>query len=180
MTVYTYEDAVKMITGAGEQAGRSFAIDPVELGKTFKIGSEPYDDALRIISVPENRLAQAQRQAKEEAERRSVSIEKELHAAAAGMGGAVAGVEYEVVGPIPENTKGLVLPRLTVSDQISDLEKIREGLDENAFDDALTAIVKEEVDGTLKLVAKERAGAGMGQLVSTRNALLKEISARVG
>ena len=50
------------------------------------------------------------------------------------------------------NTKELVLPNLSIADQIAELERIIEGLKENSFDQEHLDIIIEEVNGTEQAV----------------------------
>lgn len=52
----------------------------------------------------------------------------------------------------------LVLPRLSISDQISELEQIIEGLSENVFDKQHMQIIKKEIYGLTQEIEKERKG----------------------
>ncbi len=54
------------------------------------------------------------------------------------------------------NMKELVLPNLSIADQISELERIIEGLRENVFDLEQTGIVMQEIYGTEQMVIEER------------------------
>jgi hypothetical protein len=54
------------------------------------------------------------------------------------------------------NMKELVLPNLSIADQISELERIIEGLRENVFDLEQTGIVIQEIYGTEQMVIEER------------------------
>ena len=171
----TYEDAVKLISGAERNSETSFAISPDGLEARFSMKSEDYMDALRLIELPEGRLASIQKQVQREeanaaqATEQSISMEKELSEAAEAVSSTVsragnvkiaasapkAGGKEEKAAKAPGS---MVLPRLSLTDQISDLEKIKEGLLEDAFDDMLTGIVREEVDNMLKVSSKEKAG----------------------
>ncbi len=71
--------------------------------------------------------------------------------------------------------KGLVLPKLSLSDQISDLEKIKEGLEERVFDEKHLKIIKLETEGLSKLIAQGRQPNAPTDLAELRNRLLKEV-----
>jgi hypothetical protein len=55
-----------------------------------------------------------------------------------------------------KSTKNLVLPRLSLTDQVSELSKIVENLRADRFDSEQMAIVKEEVEGLSESLASER------------------------
>lgn len=76
----------------------------------------------------------------------------------------------------------LVMPKLSLQDQLSDLEKIREGLDENVFDKEQISIIREEIDGMSQILAREDAstmGSEQRELVQARNQRVKEIKGRL-
>ncbi|MGC8676452.1 MAG: hypothetical protein ACP5T3_02975 [Candidatus Micrarchaeia archaeon] len=76
--------------------------------------------------------------------------------------------------------KGLVLPTLSINDQISDLEKIDEGLKERVFDEEQLRIIKLEANGLARLIAEGKQPAAPMDLAELRNALLKEVLDGVG
>lgn len=113
-------------------------------------------------------------------------VRKETEGAAAGlrrlMGGA--GKEYaeSVTREEKEKEEQLVMPKLSVQDQLSDLEKIKEGIDENVFDKEQLGIIVEEVSGMSKIAAREdtnRMSADQRELVLMRNQRIKEIKGRL-
>ncbi len=76
----------------------------------------------------------------------------------------------------------LVMPKLSLQDQLSDLEKIREGLDENVFDKEQISIIREEIGGMSQILAREDAstmGSEQRELVQARNQRVKEIKGRL-
>ncbi len=84
-----------------------------------------------------------------------------------------------------EGEDDLILPKLSASDQISELERIMEGLQQNAFDKEHMAIVKKEAYGLSKAIARERKrgiyggeSSGMEQsLILIRDQRLSEVIA---
>ncbi|MGC9037547.1 MAG: hypothetical protein ACP5IK_02455 [Candidatus Micrarchaeia archaeon] len=76
--------------------------------------------------------------------------------------------------------KGLVLPTLSLSDQISDLEKIKEGLEERVFNEQQLEIIKLEANGLARLIAEGKQPNAPTDLAETRNSLLKEVIDMVG
>ncbi len=65
------------------------------------------------------------------------------------------------------NVKDLVLPSLSILDQVSELERIMEGLKENVFDSEHLDIVKQEVYGLEQVVAEGRAAVKKGKVQLT-------------
>ena len=76
--------------------------------------------------------------------------------------------------------KGLVLPTLSLSDQISDLEKIKEGLEERVFNEQQLDIIKLEANGLARLIAEGKQPNAPIDLAEMRNSLLKEVIDMVG
>lgn len=80
------------------------------------------------------------------------------------------------------NTKDLILPSLSLSDQIAELERIIEGVKENIFDEEHLAIVKQEVYGLDSIIERSERTRGRGQqpsaiedsLLSVRRQRLQE------
>ncbi|MDE1833285.1 MAG: hypothetical protein KGH58_02600 [Candidatus Micrarchaeota archaeon] len=71
------------------------------------------------------------------------------------------------------NTRSLVLPNLSVSDQIVELERIAEGLKENVFDQDQLSVVRDEVLG-LNQVVRE-SPQSQDALSQARDQRLKEV-----
>ncbi len=76
------------------------------------------------------------------------------------------------------NTSGLVLPKLSLQDQINDLQKISEGLDENAFGEDELNVINDEIAGLLKIMQK-KTNAPQDQ-VNARNQLLMAVALQLG
>jgi len=79
-----------------------------------------------------------------------------------------------------ERIKGekLVLPTLSLQDQISELEKISEGLDEHVFSDEQIKIIKDEVYGLRDKVKSERISAAdefQKSLIDLRKQKINEV-----
>ncbi|MCL5239006.1 MAG: hypothetical protein M1286_00835 [Candidatus Marsarchaeota archaeon] len=76
----------------------------------------------------------------------------------------------------------LVLPKLSVQDQLSDLEKMKEGIDEHVFGAEQLKIIGEEMKGMSRISANEdtsRMPADQRELVLMRNQRVKEIKGRL-
>jgi hypothetical protein len=54
----------------------------------------------------------------------------------------------------PPTDEHLVLPNLSIADQISELERIIEGIKEHVFDNEQIAIIKKEINGLSQMVEK--------------------------
>ncbi|MFP3215241.1 MAG: hypothetical protein RXR32_01670 [Candidatus Micrarchaeota archaeon] len=79
-----------------------------------------------------------------------------------------------------ERIKGekLVLPTLSLQDQISELEKISEGLDEQVFSDEQLKIIKDEVYGLKDKIKGEKISAAdefQKSLINLRNQKINEV-----
>jgi len=79
-----------------------------------------------------------------------------------------------------ERIKGekLVLPTLSLQDQISELEKISEGLDEQVFSDEQLKIIKDEVYGLRDKIKGEKISAAdefQKSLINLRNQKINEV-----
>ncbi|MGC8699430.1 MAG: hypothetical protein ACP5RK_00275 [Candidatus Micrarchaeia archaeon] len=76
----------------------------------------------------------------------------------------------------------LVLPTLSLQDQISELEKISEGIDENVFTEEQMKIVKEEVTGLKDKVKMEKTAPTdefQKSLISLRNQKIEEVLGKI-
>ncbi|MFP3278036.1 MAG: hypothetical protein RXO43_02370 [Candidatus Micrarchaeota archaeon] len=119
-------------------------------------------------------------------------IEKEVTAPQEGIAVEKAASEIKnVIGSIgkefeknikreTERIKGekLVLPTLSLQDQISELEKISEGLDEQVFSDEQLKIIKDEVYGLRDKVKSEKisiADEFQKSLIDLRNQKINEV-----
>lgn len=81
-----------------------------------------------------------------------------------------------------QEESGLVMPKLSVQDQLADLEKIKEGLDERVFSKEQLQIIREEI-GWLSYTATHAAepvpSGDEGELVLIRNQRVKEIKRKL-
>ncbi len=106
-------------------------------------------------------------------------FEKELNNAASRLE-KIASVSKSVEKKIQERQeqkrlKGLILPTLSLSDQISDLEKINEGLKEGVFNAEQLKIIKLETSGLARLIAEGKQPNVPTDLAELRNKLLKQV-----
>lgn len=81
-----------------------------------------------------------------------------------------------------EGADDIILPRLSTSDQIAEMERMIEGIKENSFSSDQLKVIKKEVTGLNDAIAREKAG-GYGkessgieqQLVQLRDRRLTEV-----
>ena len=116
--------------------------------------------------------AKKKQEASHASENRIKAIEKELgkilHHKAQNV------PEIKEAAPRQQDFKRMVLVRLSLQDQISELEKIIKGLDSNAFTPQQLAIVKEELIALYSFANKEREKKADNQdLINMRNSRLK-------
>ncbi len=142
-------------------------------GRSFQ---EPYQREVReaaarhVAAVPK-----AGAKAGEDIIREIGGAAKELEDALSSIGSVMAKVTEAKPG------KGLVLPGLSPSDQLSELEKIMEGIDTGAFDKEHMGIIRMEVSGLSKSLAVRKApqGADTG-ILALRDKKLKEVLIKLG
>lgn len=81
-----------------------------------------------------------------------------------------------------EKEKNLAMPKLSLHDQVDDLEKIEEGLNENVFDPEQLRVIGEEVGALDKIAARQdtsKAPDDQRELLVVREQKVKEIKARL-
>jgi len=204
-----YDEALSLIEGieegASSQQRKPFVIDSTSLSETFDIKQVDYNEVLKEfgIETPEAesmqraqvsvqkpgvapKLEQAKPQAapKPRAKPNPSYFKKDLEEAASRLS-VIAKAGSEISNVIKEEkekakTKGLVLPTLSINDQISDLEKISEGLKEHAFTKEQIDIIVLEANGLARLIAQGKQPNVPTDLAELRNRLLKEIIDEVG
>lgn len=82
----------------------------------------------------------------------------------------------------PPGREKLILPTLSLQDQVHELEGINEGLGLNAFDDDHLRVVRYEISGLSNLVKGERTTTTddfQRSLIELRNRRLSEVSGRL-
>ncbi len=194
-----YESAASLVdsmeaSNVGEQA-------TIDVGDVFanrlEVKTLKYAEADRILergevrrtetvpAAPQQPRPQAQAQVqvrvpKREVTRETVSAASRLRSMVGGAGKELA----ESVSTKMEQAKEaeLVMPKLSVQDQLSDLEKIKEGLNENVFNDEQLGIIVDEIKGMSQISAREdtsRMSADQRELVLMRNQRIKEIKGRL-
>ncbi|MDE1762271.1 MAG: hypothetical protein KGH59_03185 [Candidatus Micrarchaeota archaeon] len=75
--------------------------------------------------------------------------------------------------------KKLILPGLSLQDQIHDLEGISDGLAQNAFDGEQLGVIRDEVEGVEEARKIEKESPADAQLLALRNKLLEEVKNRL-
>ncbi|MEM3181325.1 MAG: hypothetical protein QXS17_02515 [Candidatus Micrarchaeaceae archaeon] len=186
-----YSSALKLMGFAkyekSEEQQPQAQAQPIEQEKPTMTGA-PYAAASATPSAPApssltaQTIATAQAAAKAEAKQtkpRPILFKKELNEAAKRIE-SVAGAGSTLRRSFSEareqrQLKGLVLPTLSLNDQISDLEKIDEGLKEHVFNSEQLKIIKLEANGLSRLIAEGKQNAAPTDLAELRNALLKEV-----
>ena len=112
-----------------------------------------------------------------------VSANKEMISAAREIGGIVGGAGKELGGMIQESItkakmKKLILPNLSVQDQIHELEGIRDGIDQKVFDQEQLRIIRQEIDG-VREIGKMLKGVGVepsqAEMVALRDKLVLDV-----
>lgn len=155
-----------------------------------KVGYDEADKLLESMTLKPTTPQQEQSQVQQPHAQAQVLGRETLHAAADAamslknmVGGA--GKEFaESVERKVEEVKeaGLVMNKLSVQDQLTDLEKIKEGMDENAFDNEQLKVIAEEVKGMAQISAREdmsKMSEDQRELVLMRNQRIKEIRDRL-
>ncbi len=105
-----------------------------------------------------------------------------LSAAAAELREAVSHIESSV-GSIREkrSTEKLVLPNLSLSDQLNELEKINLGIDGSIFNAEQLEIIKTEIKGLAKTALKHKQPpADQKDMMELRDKRLKEVLIKLG
>ncbi len=114
-------------------------------------------------------------------------LSKDMNGAAERLRSMVGGAGKEFATDVStkiEEAKeaNLVLPKLSLQDQISDLDKMKEGIDEHVFDAEQLHIIEEEVDGMERISTRESKSTlndEQRELVIMRNQRLKELKGRL-
>jgi hypothetical protein len=182
-----YNECVSLIdaTAARDTEVRTVVADVYELGP--EVGIREYDaqEAIRFINAV-NRMdggtaaqpkAAQQAQAKPQQPARVAARRPIFGEVAKELEGALSTRPKPI--PQPQIEEDLVLPKLSLQDQINELEKISIGLAEGAFDDEQMAIINKEVGGLGRAEATPTDDF-QKNLLRIRNARLKEVSKKLG
>ena len=196
-----YKEAVKEIEGVAHDAEKTATVD---MDLVFKDVIEKktlnYRQAMKELVAfgpmvaeqqPEEAPAQAQQTAQKAptAQRAkasaSVSVPAELEKEAAaelrkvvsGIGGGISEIRERRM------LEKLILPRLSISDQMSELEKIEIGNSDGSFSDEQKKLIRDEVKGLIVFIRKEdtsRLTDEQKELVALRNEKVNELKLQLG
>lgn len=134
-------------------------------------------------TLPEAPAQAKQQQKPQQPQALRHELSKEMVSAAARLRSMAGGVGREFEGGVvrrieeAEQAK-LVMPTLSLQDQLSDLEKIKEGLGEGVFNKEQLKIIAQEVKGLSSLAAREdqsKLSDDQRELALMRNQRVKEI-----
>lgn len=196
-----YKEAIKEIEGVAQGGEKAATID---MDSVFKDVMEKrtlsYQQAMKELVAfgpavaelqPEAAPAQAQQtvqkgptaQGAKTAASASIPVELE-NAAAAELHKVVFGIGGEI-NEIRERRmlEKLILPRLSISDQMSELEKIEIGTFDGSFSEEQKKLIHEEVKGLLVFIHKEdtsRLTDEQKELVALRNEKVNELKLKLG
>ncbi|MEM0094310.1 MAG: hypothetical protein QXV17_00800 [Candidatus Micrarchaeaceae archaeon] len=185
-----YEDIIRLvgeIESASTQA-ESVIIDPGSaLRNSIQEKAYSYEDAYRIISSMEGVKVQPQAAVQQQPQQIRHARPGEAAKAAEEIrklvGKASAEFEESMLHEIRKVKVGkLILPTLSLQDQLSELEKINEGLDENVFNDEQLKVIRQEVFGlaeTLRYEKPKSLDAFQASLAAMRAKRLEEAEARL-
>lgn len=194
-----YNDCIALIGAAeaDDQAQRSLEADVYDLGPQVQIrlyGEKEAAEAIDFAAGIDDTYT-AVRGVQQGAQGRSVS-EAQVKAAAIGSRGVdIAIKEKEAVAReldtmlsaarsrlssrAARKQQGLVLPGLSLPDQIGELERISAGIDGKSFTEAQIATIKVEVEGLRKAKAEPSEGF-QKELAAMRDRRLAEVSSKLG
>jgi hypothetical protein len=189
-----YDKIIEMVDAEGAQP--SDASVSIDLSSAFadeiEVKELKYADVSAIVegveprkeSAPEIKQQQPEVQAPVAIPKHETS--KEMEGAAGVLKGMVGGAGNELEETVTkevEKKKGedLVMPSLSVQDQLADLEKIAEGIKERAFDKEQLKIISQEVAALSSEAGTGREGLGEEQLeiVMLRDQKVKEIKGKL-
>ncbi len=158
----SYEEALKVIESneARSQPG-GVVVNAMNAAKG-NAGAKPYgyEDALKLMGIEEGgEIAQ-----QEQARKKTMRLGGLLAEAEAELGSVFKELEKEVeLGLAGEERirqrlrrERYVWMRLPLHDQISELEKVIQGIGENAFDEKQLAIIREEAAGLYESLRHEK------------------------
>ncbi|MDE1824833.1 MAG: hypothetical protein KGH61_02330 [Candidatus Micrarchaeota archaeon] len=156
---YDYEDACTIIVAAEAQMLSEQQVAQQQQ-RSGSFGAVPIVPAREVIDTAARIKS---RIGKVEISKRLLELDKKALGAAASIRGIVEGAGRELGGAgkslegkmeegiARARSRKLVLPTLSIQDQIHDLEGIVKGLQSNAFDGEQLGVVREEVLGTIEL-----------------------------
>lgn len=190
----TYENAVKIIEeieGANQKdADASIEISNIINSKPLVV-SYDYKEASRIADLlpPVQHEGYAEAYARKAAgpgdegvsKKGGAFMRRDMEKAQGELHGIFGGLmkknrKEHVEEAVPAEDNSNIMIGLSYQDQISELEQIMSGLDENVFEGEHKAIIKEEVLGLKKYAKKERrpVDKAEAELIAIRNKRLDE------
>lgn len=113
----------------------------------------------KYAQVPVGGLPQVHPQKPEKQKRQKEAVSRELSQIVGKLGAGVS--QFGEIGRKRINIKDLVLPNLSLADEISELERIIEGLKQQIFDAEHMEIVAQEVYGLQQYVQDMKRGGKM-------------------
>ena len=139
-------------------------IDSLESRKPIRgIEGQKIAPHMEVAGVTQAQYSQMGQVAAPQAQPQKAAMEQPLAGKSAAAGAEVADLTKEINAPKIKgfdikkiNESDLVLPNLSMADQISELEKILEGLKENVFDDKHIGVVIEELYGLADVTNQEK------------------------
>jgi hypothetical protein len=184
---------VELVDSIGTYSNEnSVLIDVSEVfGNALDIKKMTYEDVSQLLEGGEVKKAEVapevQPKTQTEVTVPKHPIKKETENAAEKVRAMVGGIGKEFEKNVNKEIekaekRGLVMPRLSLQDQLSDLEKIDEGVAEGIFDKEQTKIIVDEVK-TISFIASheevEKFGEDEKEIVLMRNQKIKEIKDRL-
>lgn len=193
-----YNECVSLInsTEAKDREIRSVVADIYELGPEVQIREyEPKEAAGLVEMISRLEVIQAAQQKVPQQAEKPVQpgtavdmtpyigelkgkISDERKAIAKELESALSAADRFITRPKKQEGK-LVLPTLSLQDQIGELERISAGFDIRAFSGEQIAIIKNEVNG-LRKVKVTANDDFQKNLLAMRDARLKEVAAKLG
>ncbi len=181
----TYEQAIQEIESFSAERDVTFVIDTSTLfSNKINFGTFDYEKADAIISTVEGTKREKIEVMQQPAvriptpppEHKEISAGKEIANIISD-----AGREFEKKvseEALKLKREKLILPTLSIQDQISDLEKMSEGIDENVFNKEQLDIIKLEVEGMNNRLKYEKQPPNdefQKSLIALRNKRLQEV-----
>lgn len=173
-----------------DKAGVSNSVVEIDLNEavsnTIQIGSYSYEQALRDLGGIEAKEEVKPRVEQAMPAARGIESE-EVTKAAKEIKNVIGSLGKEFEKGIKKETqkiKGekLILPTLSLQDQISELEKISEGIDEDVFTEEQMKIIKEEVNGLRDKIMLEKStpiDEFQRSLIALRNQKVEEVFKKI-
>jgi hypothetical protein len=186
----TYNQAVQNIEDFAVERSVVFVIDPTNMfANSIRVGAFDYEKAYEIISATEGTRRERVEAVQQPVlkmptiqpkEREEISASKEIAKIISS-----AGREFEnkvAAEAVKIKKEKIILPTLSIQDQISDLEKMSEGIDENVFNEEQLDIIRLEAGGMDDRIKYEKqipADEFQKSLVDLRNRRLQEVLSKL-